>query len=62
MPYSEYNKFVFLANGLGSRRICFRTVLHTSLSKTPTKNVIYKQKLLNLQLIEGIYKCTTYCM
>lgn len=40
MPYSEYNKFVFLAKGLGSHSICLRTVLHISFSKTPTKNVI----------------------
>lgn len=40
MPYSEYNKFVFLAKGLGSRNICLRTVLHISLSNTPMKKVI----------------------
>lgn len=42
MPYSEYKKFVFLANGLGSCSKCFKTVLHISLSKTPTKKAIWK--------------------
>lgn len=43
IPYSEYNKFVFLAKGLGSRSKCFKTVLHISLSKTPIKKVIWKK-------------------
>lgn len=43
MPYSEYSIFVFLAKGLGSWRICLRAVLHISLSKIPTKKVIWKQ-------------------
>lgn len=46
MPYSEYNKFVFLATGLGSCNICFKVVLHISFSRTPTKKVIYKIKIL----------------